>query len=87
MNFFFLQTINSTVIIILLLYYKFIHTGEDIPDEDDIYNVNISLKKILILYACHNLNLWNLFDLLFLNIEQFPSLAPDNKGIPTEVCF
>lgn len=53
--------------------------GEENPDEDEIYNVVISLKKIAILYSCHNLNHWNLFDSLFQDIDDCQSgqMDPD----------
>lgn len=59
--------------------------GEETPDEDEIYNVVISLKKVSILYSCHNLNQWNLFDSLFKDIEdlQTSALQPE-KSLPDE---
>lgn len=59
--------------------YRNLIDGEETPDEDEIYNVVISLKKVSILYSCHNLNQWNLFDSLFKDIEDLQSgaLTPD----------
>jgi cohesin complex subunit SA-1/2 len=39
------------------------------PDADETYNVEISLKRVAILYSCHNLNQWGLFESLFKDIE------------------
>lgn len=59
--------------------------GEETPDEDEIYNVVISLKKVSILYSCHNLNQWSLFDTLFKDIEDLQTGAlPPEKSLPDE---
>lgn len=39
------------------------------PNEDEIYNVNISLKVVSTLFASHNLNPWELFESLFKDVE------------------
>lgn len=62
--------------------------GEETPDADEIYNVNISLRKLSILYSCHNLNPCGLFDSLFQDIDdccshQFAEMAGD-RGLPKE---
>lgn len=65
--------------------------GEEIPDEDEIYNVIISLKKVSILYKCHNINPWNLFDSLYQDIEEYQNGSIGDKALPNEVytfnCF
>lgn len=58
--------------------------GEEIPDEDEIYNVISSLKKVSILYSCHNLNPWNLFDSLFQDIEECQMGTMGEKALPDE---
>lgn len=59
--------------------------GEETPDDDEIYNVRISLKKVSILYSCHNLNSWNLFSSLFQDIEEYLGENSKDKCIPAEV--
>lgn len=39
--------------------------GEETPNDDEIFNVVSSLKKVSMFYACHNLNTWNLWNTLF----------------------
>lgn len=59
--------------------------GEEIPDEDEIYNVLLSLKKVSILYSCHNLNQWNLFDSLFQDIDDVQTgTAVGDRALPDE---
>ncbi|KAL7037160.1 hypothetical protein ACKWTF_009097 [Chironomus riparius] len=58
--------------------------GEEIPDEDEIHQVCISLKKVSILYSCHNLNPWNLFNSLFQDIEEYLNDPSHEKSIPSE---
>ncbi|KAL1398175.1 hypothetical protein pipiens_009175 [Culex pipiens pipiens] len=64
--------------------YRNLIAGEETPNEDEIYNVNISLKKVSILYSCHNLNPWNLFDSLYQDIEESLSENAGDNGIPHE---
>lgn len=59
--------------------------GEEIPNEDEIYNIVSSLKKVAILYSCHNLNPWNLFDSLYQDIEENRTGALGEKALPDEV--
>lgn len=59
--------------------------GEEVPNEDEIYNVRISLKKVSILYSCHNLNMWNLWDSLVQDIEEYLGDNSRDKCIPAEV--
>lgn len=58
--------------------------GEEVPDEDEIHQVCISLKKVSILYSCHNLNPWNLFTSLFQDIEEYFNDTAHEKSIPIE---
>lgn len=61
---------------------------EEEPNEDEIYTVNISLKYIAILYQCHNLNPWNLFQSLYQDIKNCEDSILNNtntdRGIPNE---
>lgn len=57
------------------------------PDEDEIFNIVSSLKKVSILYSCHNLNPWNLFDSLYQDIDEGQSGLLGEKGLPHEVNF
>lgn len=58
--------------------------GEEIPDEDEIHNVRINLKKVAILYSCHNLNPWSLFGSLYQDIEEYIADSMNDKSIPSE---
>lgn len=58
--------------------------GEETPDDDEIYNVNISLRKVSILYSCHNLNPCGLFDSLFQDIDDCHSGGMGERGLPKE---
>ncbi|KAK0092308.1 hypothetical protein PV326_001714 [Microctonus aethiopoides] len=61
--------------------YRNLIEGAEIPDEDEIFNVVQSLKKVSISYRCHNLNSWNIWDSLYRDIED----AKDpSKGFPEE---
>lgn len=43
--------------------------GEETPNDDEIFNVVSSLKKVSMFYACHNLNSWTLWNTLFQDIK------------------
>ncbi|XP_059620439.1 cohesin subunit SA-1 [Phlebotomus argentipes] len=58
--------------------------GEEVPDEDEIYNVVSSLKKVSILFSCHNLNQWNLFDSLFRDIDELQTGEVGEATLPNE---
>lgn len=59
--------------------------GEETPDDDEIYNVNISLRKVSILYSCHNLNPCGLFESLFQDIDECQTNANSTeRGLPDE---
>lgn len=58
--------------------------GEELPNEDEIYTIIISLKVVSILYSCHNLNPWNLFDSLYQDIEESQSKENPGRGLPNE---
>uniref|UniRef100_A0A2M4CYG0 Putative sister chromatid cohesion complex cohesin subunit stag/irr1/scc3 n=1 Tax=Anopheles darlingi TaxID=43151 RepID=A0A2M4CYG0_ANODA len=72
--------------------YRTLIEGNEIPNEDEIYNVNISLKKVSIMYSCHNLNTWKLFDSLYQDIDERIAQPTDREersqeeddGIPRE---
>lgn len=58
--------------------------GEETPDEDEIHQVCITLKKVSILYSCHNLNPWSLFGSLFQDIEEYLTSETHDRSIPSE---
>uniref|UniRef100_A0A182JTG5 SCD domain-containing protein n=1 Tax=Anopheles christyi TaxID=43041 RepID=A0A182JTG5_9DIPT len=64
--------------------YRNVIAGDEIPNEDEVYNVNISLKKVSTLFSCHNLNPWNLFDSLYQDIEERIAGKSTETGIPKE---
>lgn len=39
--------------------------GEETPDDEERYDVLISLKRVAVLFSCHDLNAWALFSSLF----------------------
>lgn len=58
--------------------------GEETPNEDEIFNVIVSLKKVSILYSCHNLNPWNIFDSLFEDLDDCAVRTIEGKALPNE---
>lgn len=54
------------------------------PNEDEIYNITISLKVVSILYSSHNLNPWNLFESLFQDIDKNQLRENPERGLPNE---
>ncbi|XP_043289735.1 cohesin subunit SA-2 isoform X2 [Venturia canescens] len=61
--------------------YRTVIDGADVPDEDEIFNVVQSLKKVSIFYGSHNLNPWNIWTSLYKDIED----AKDpSRGFPNE---
>lgn len=69
----------------LSLTRTILKTGEETPDDDEMYNVNISLRKVSILYSCHNLNPCGLFESLFQDIEDCQTGGSGDQGLPNEV--
>lgn len=59
--------------------------GEEIPNEDDVFHIIVSLKKISILYSCHNLNPWGIFDSLYEDLDEYQVRAAEGKALPNEV--
>lgn len=59
--------------------------GEETPDVDDISNVTIGLRKVSILYSCHNLNACGLFNSLFKDIDEYRSGVSGDKGLSSDV--
>lgn len=55
--------------------------GEE-PDDDEIFQVLTSLKKISIFYACHNLGHWNIWLVVF---NDFRTAISGQKYLPDEV--
>lgn len=61
-----------------------IDIGEE-PSEDETFNVVVSLKKVAILYSCHNLNSSNIFGSLYEEMEKYEALTPESgRGLPVE---
>ena len=55
------------------------------PNEDEIYNINISLKVVSTLFASHNLNPWELFESLFKDVEDScQSKENPERNLPNE---
>ena len=46
------------------------------PDADEVFNVINSLRKVSIMYMCHNLNDTNIWDSLF---EDLPKCVKENE--------
>lgn len=61
--------------------------GEEVPNEDEIFNIIVSLKKVSILYSCHNLNPWGIFDSLYEDLDECQSRTAEGKALPNEVNF
>lgn len=59
-------------------------TGEETPNEDDIYNITITLKVLSILYSSHNLNPWDLFKSLFRDVEEAQCKDNVERCLPNE---
>lgn len=62
----------------------FRRAGLETPNEDEIYNVVINLKKVSILCSCHNLNPWNLFESLYQDIEEARADISAERTLPIE---
>lgn len=63
--------------------YRSLLQGGETPDADETFNVVNSLRKVSIMYMCHNLNDTNIWDSLF---EDLPKCLKNNEGqIPSEV--
>lgn len=56
--------------------YRATVDGNEEPDEDDLFNVTQSLKKVATFYSSHNMNPWEIWDSLFKDIiDAFPKLV------------
>lgn len=62
----------------------FLIAGEETPNEDDIYNITITLKVLSILYSSHNLNPWDLFKSLFRDVEEAQCKDNVERCLPNE---
>ncbi|XP_020708068.2 cohesin subunit SA-1 isoform X2 [Athalia rosae] len=49
--------------------YRSLIQGDEVPNEDETFDVVQSLKKVSIFYSCHNMNPWGIWDSLFKDIE------------------
>ncbi|KAL4713106.1 hypothetical protein ACJJTC_004492 [Scirpophaga incertulas] len=67
--------------------------GGETPDADEIFNVVNSLRKVSIMYMCHNLNDTNIWDSLFEDLpkcvlQEQPSLMPEEALVyVVRACF
>ncbi|XP_045496051.1 cohesin subunit SA-1 [Colias croceus] len=62
--------------------YRSLIEGGETPDADEVFNVVNSLRKVSIMYMCHNLNDTNIWDSLF---EDLPKCLKDNDSqMPTQ---
>ncbi|XP_014206258.1 cohesin subunit SA-1 isoform X2 [Copidosoma floridanum] len=57
--------------------FKYVIDGGELPNEDDIFSVVESLKKVAIFFSCHDMNTSNIFDLLFNDIKESRYRLPD----------
>ncbi|KAJ8713233.1 hypothetical protein PYW07_013603 [Mythimna separata] len=56
--------------------YRSLIEGGETPDADEVFNVINSLRKVSIMYMCHNLNDTNIWDSLF---EDLPKCVKENE--------
>ncbi|XP_045766386.1 cohesin subunit SA-2 [Maniola jurtina] len=62
--------------------YRSLIEGGETPDQDESFNVINSLRKVSIMYMCHNLNDTNIWDSLF---EDLPKCVKQNETqMPTQ---
>jgi len=56
---------------------------EEEPNEEEIFQVTTSLKKLAIISSCHNMGQWNIWDSVFHDIQD----AKENihRTLPEEV--
>ncbi|XP_047026445.1 cohesin subunit SA-1 isoform X2 [Helicoverpa zea] len=57
--------------------YRSLLEGGETPDADELFNVINSLRKVSIMYMCHNLNDTNIWDSLF---EDLPKCVKENES-------
>ncbi|XP_052754586.1 cohesin subunit SA-2 isoform X2 [Galleria mellonella] len=57
--------------------YRSLLEGGETPDADEVFAVENSLRKVSIMYMCHNLNDTNIWDSLF---EDLPKCAKENES-------
>ncbi|XP_026468495.1 cohesin subunit SA-1-like [Ctenocephalides felis] len=63
--------------------WRNIINGDETPDDDETFNVVNSLKKISILYSCHNINHKNLWQSIIIDIIECQNGITD-KSLPSE---
>ncbi|XP_047741436.1 cohesin subunit SA-2 isoform X1 [Hyalella azteca] len=64
--------------------YFYLIEGQETPDDDEIFALNSSVKKVSIFYSCHNMGVCNLWDCLAVNITR--AVAGD-KALPEEAAM
>ncbi|XP_076097858.1 cohesin subunit SA-2-like isoform X2 [Mytilus galloprovincialis] len=72
--------IDSLVVKFKEAMQDFFAEGEE-PDEDEIFALTASLKRIYAFYSCHNLTSWDLWDDIFSIIKN----GNENQTIPDEI--
>lgn len=79
--------ISRSILCYLNNYNSFSHyyLAEEPPNEDEIHSIIVSLKKVSILYSCHNLNPWGLLDSLYRDIEEYQNRQNLDYSLPNEV--
>lgn len=45
--------------------------SQEQPDAEQVFNLELSLKKIAVLVSCHNMSAWNLFDSIFNDLRDY----------------
>lgn len=66
--------------------YRNLIEGDEVPDEDETFNVIQSLKKVSIFYSCHNMNPWNIWDSLYKDIEDAKDPSKYFDIRPSYIC-
>lgn len=61
--------------------YRNLIEGAEVPDEDEIFNVVQSLKKVSIFFSCHNMNHCGIWDSLYKDIEDAKDIT---RNFPDE---
>lgn len=61
--------------------YRSLLEGGETPDADELFNLVNSLRKVSIMYMCHNLNDTNIWDSLF---EDLPRCTAPDEGVPAQ---
>jgi cohesin complex subunit SA-1/2 len=74
------STLIDTIVIKytdVITEFRYMIDGNDQPNEDDIFGVVESLKKVAIFYSCHDMNTCEIWDSLFKDIKESRYRLPD----------